>query len=376
MNHISEIIIIGPNHHNTLSMVRSFGEEGQNVTLFIYGASSSYIASSIYVENASFFVTAIDAIESIFTRKIESHRKPLIIACSDEVSSLMDLLYNELIPRCYFFNAGMPGRVTSYMDKQKQLELAKDCGFSVPMSIDILPKDIPFESMTFPCIIKPKASIYGGKNISICHTKDEMEVALKKYNPRYNVLIQDFIRKEGEIVILGISVRESIIIPGFVQKHREENGGTTYSSIKPISECNPQIIESCKDLINQIGYQGLWGIECIMRGDEYFFIELNMRNDATTYAMKVAGVNLPYMYKKLIELPDKEFAIEQVRTIKSIVEFNDFNFVLKGKVCLFKWIREYINAECKYFHSDKDPKPYLLHKKEYYKFLKKRILNL
>ena len=128
-------------------------------------------------------------------------------------------------------------------------------------------------------------------------------------------------------------------------------------------------------MIKEIGYQGLWGIECIKQGDDYFFLELNMRNDATTYSMKTAGVNLPYLYFKLVDSPEVELEIKSVRLINSIVEFNDFNFVLKGKVGLIKWYREYKGAECKYFHSVEDPKPYRLERCEYIRFLRKRILK-
>lgn len=378
MNHISKIIIIGTNHHNTLSMVRSFGEEGQKVTLYIYGAQRSYIARSIYVERASFFSSASDAIDAVFSCACPSGERPLVIACSDEVSSLMDKHYDELVSKCYFFNAGKAGRVTSFMDKQKQLELAKECGFSVPSSIDTLPNSANFSKVNYPCFVKPQSSIYGGKNIAICQTPAELKTALNKYNPEYRVLIQDYIRKEYEIVVLGLSVGKTIIIPGYIKKHREERGGTTYSTVRPISDLPQHIVGACRQMIKEIGYQGLWGIECIKQGDDYFFLELNMRNDATTYSMKTAGVNLPYLYFKLIDSPEVDLDIKSVRPVRpinSIVEFNDFNFVLKGKVGLIKWYREYKGSECKYFHSVEDPKPYRLERCEYIRFLRKRILK-
>ena len=160
-----------------------------------------------------------------------------------------------------------------------------------------------------------------------------------------------------------------------IQKHREERGGTTYATVRSITELNQKVVDACRLLIKEIGYQGLWGIECIKQGDEYFFLELNMRNDATTYAMKVAGVNLPYIYQQMVGGRANELTNDSVRIINSMVEFNDFNFVLKRKVNLFRWIREYKGAECKYFHSGADSKPCMLMKNEYLKFLRKRILK-
>lgn len=375
MNHIFKTIIVGTNHHNTLSMVRSFGEENQKVVLFIYGAESSYISSSIYVEKVCFFKSASDAIDAVISYSKQFSKKPVVIACSDEVSSLMDVRYDELISICHFFNAGETGRITSFMDKQKQLELAKKCGFAVPNSLDVLPLNVNIDKVKYPCFVKPKASIFGGKNIAVCTSKNELKSVLAKYNPRFHVLVQDYIRKEYEIVILGLSVSGKIFIPGFIQKHREAKGGTTYATVRVISELDRKVVDACKQLINEVGYQGLWGIECIKQNEDYFFLELNMRNDATTYAMKVAGANLPLIYQQIVSGMYKEPPVFSVRSINSMVEFNDFNFVLKRRVGLFKWLREYKGSECKYFHSCVDPKPCKIMKGEYVEFLCKRILK-
>lgn len=372
----TKIIIIGTNHHNTLSMVRCFGEEGLMVILYIYGDNNSFIASSVYVETVSYFHSANDAVNSIANLSEKEYTKPIVIACSDEVSSLMDNRYDELIHKCYFFNAGKAGRITYYMDKQQQLELAKQCGFSTPnVSIDAFPNDINIDDVNFPCLVKPRESIHGGKNIAICRNSKELKNILCKYSSLYKVLVQDYIQKDYEIVIIGLSLDGDIFIPGFVQKHREDKGGTTYSTVKPLCELEPHLVNACKQLIRKIGYMGLWGIECLIQGENYFFIELNMRNDATTYAMKIAGVNLPYIFSLIVESKKPKIEYQVANTINAIVEFNDFNFVLKGKVCLFKWLKEYNNSECKYFHSSKDPMPYILKKKEYIQFLCRRILK-
>lgn len=376
MSHInSNIIIIGTNHHNTLSMVRCFGEEGKRVILYIYGADKSYIANSIYVERVFYFSTASEAINSVKTFASTLISKPIVIACSDEISSIMDIRYEELNKLCHFFNASKAGHITYYMDKQKQLELAKECGFDVPISVDALPEEINCESVSYPCFVKPKASIYGGKNIAICYNQQELKDALNKYDPSYNILVQDYIQKEYEIVILGMSFDGEVVVPGFILKHREEKGGTTFSTVKPISELNSYIVEACKRMINEISYNGLWGIECIKQGDNYYFLELNMRNDATTYSMKVAGANLPLYYYYKVTNSSYTINDASINSINSMVEFNDFNFVLKRKVGLFRWIKDWKSSKCKYFYSKNDINPYYKKRKEYFNFLKKRLIK-
>lgn len=375
MNSINKVIIIGTNHHNTLSMVRCFGEEGRKVSLYIYGDDNSYIALSKYVEEVYYFKTAEDAVDQL-VRKVDSTIKPLIIACSDDASSMIDKFYDQLNKNYHFFNAGCAGRITRFMNKQLQMKVAANCGFDVPNTLESLPNDIQIDSINYPCIIKPAASIYGGKNISVCYTKESLDLALKSYPAQFNVLVQDFIVREYEIVILGASYNQDFVIPGYIHKHRDDKGGTTYCTVKPISSLPHELVESCKQLITTIGYNGLWGIECIKSNKGYYFLELNLRNDATTYAMKVAGVNLPLIYLQLEEsLFDNRHHL-YVQSIQSIVEFNDFNFVLKGKVGLLKWIRQYNSSKCKYFYSKNDPMPYKKRKRQYLQFLLKRLFKL
>lgn len=372
MKHINNIIIIGTNHHNTLSMVRCFGEEDLNVKLYIYGDNRSYIASSNYVDEVSYFDSAEDAVAAIPSDHLN---KPLVIACSDEISSLMDLKFDDFVQRCYFFNASEKGIITTLMDKQNQLELAKECGFLVPDSIEIFPNLIDLPVLHYPCLVKPKESIHGGKNIYICRNVEELKEALNKFNHDYKVLIQDYIKKDYEIVVLGVSIEEQIIIPGYIQKHRDDKGGTTYSTVHPIANLDNKVVESCFRLLKKTRYQGLWGIECIKQDENFFFLELNLRNDATTYALKVAGVNLPLLYLRLMENPQARINMKSIRTIDSMVEFNDFNFVLKRKVGLFQWIRELKNSECKYFYSKDDPKPFKHMQRKYMRFLMNRMLH-
>lgn len=355
-------------------MVRSFGEEGRKVTLYIYGDNNSYIALSKYVEEVSYFKTAEDAIDQL-VKNVDSTNKPLIVACSDEASSLIDQFYDQLKTNYHFFNAGDAGRITRFMNKHLQMKVAADCGFAVPNTLESLPKDIQIDSINYPCIIKPAASIYGGKNISVCYTKESLDIALKSYPTQFNILVQDFIVREYEIVILGVSYNQDIVIPGYIHKHRDDKGGTTYCTVKPISSLPDELVESCKQLITTIGYNGLWGIECIKSDKGYYFLELNLRNDATTYAMKVAGVNLPLIYLRLEESSFDNLPLS-VQSIQSIVEFNDFNFVLKGKVGLIEWIRQYRSSKCKYFYSKNDPMPYKKRKRQYLKFLLKRLFKL
>ena len=113
-------------------------------------------------------------------------------------------------------------------------------------------------------------------------------------------------------------------------------------------------------------------IEFIQCDGKYWFIEVNLRCDATTYAVAVAGVNLPVAYVNAT-LTDGQIRIENssIRSIDSMVEFRDVEFVLKGQLNLFKWLRQRAKCECKYYYNCFDRRPY----REYIHVFRKRLMT-
>ncbi len=375
MKHTNEAIVIGTNHHNTLSIVRSLGCEGVSVRLLLYGDTKSYIASSRYVVSAHYFNKAADVVEYL---KSQHHQeKQVVLGCSDEISHLMNQDYEELSKAYNFFNAGEKGRVTHYMDKAVQTELAESVGLSIPQTINYKTGESkPLPAPEFPCIIKPLESIHGGKHISICYNKEELETSLKEYNPNDNLLIQTFLQKEEEVVLVGLSLSDGVHIPAYIFKHRETKGGTTFSTVYPIEQFDKEIVESTKRLVEQIGYQGLFGVEFLKANGKYYFIEVNLRNDATCYSVAKAGVNLPYAYYLAnIGKNYSDILTKPVCTINSMVEFPDFVFVLKRQLSLKQWHRDLKSCECRYYKDEEDIKPYKLYLKSYIKWLLGMLLK-
>ena len=122
-------------------------------------------------------------------------------------------------------------------------------------------------------------------------------------------------------------------------------------------------------MISTIGYKGLFGVELIISQNKYFFVEINLRNDATTYALAVAGVNLPYIWFLAQQGLNYSSEIREVKEIDAIVENRDINFIFKGKVSPWKWLRQCINSECKYFYDEKDMLPFKIARNDYISFM-------
>ena len=113
-------------------------------------------------------------------------------------------------------------------------------------------------------------------------------------------------------------------------------------------------------MINEMKYEGLFGIELIVSKGDYYFIEINLRNDATTYALTVAGVNLPAIYVNSFESDSIEMEKAKVKEIKAIVDYNDLKHRKNNGISYWKWLSQYIHADCKYYWNMKDPLPFFI----------------
>lgn len=352
---MSRIIVIGSAHHNTLGMLRSLGFAGFKVDLILIGHRKKFVSKSRYVNRLFVFSDFNELRQHLDANYRNETQKTIIISCTDAVASFLDQRYEELKHRFDFFNSGDTGRITAYMNKEYQVRLAKEVGLQIPQSY-VYNGEI--NSSIFPCLLKPLCSSKGGKQVVICQNEVELLEGISSFKKNIEVLVQKFIKREHEIVVLGLSVNGRIIIPGYILKHRDFDGGTLYSSVKSICSLSRGLIKRCEDMINKLNYEGLFGIELIFCKGTYYFIEVNLRNDATTYALTKAGVNLPELYIKAksekIHISEN-FAISE---IKSIVEFNDFKHRKDFGISIFQWLREYFGASCKYYFNWRDPMPF------------------
>lgn len=352
------IVIIGTSHHNTLSMVRSFGITGNKVDLILYGCKSSFVAASNMIDRCFYAPAPEDAYELLLSHYDGEYQKPIVISCTDEIEAIIDANYDILSPVFDCFNAGESGRVSKYMDKSVQVELAVASGFKTPVTYSSL-ESLNIDSFTeYPYLIKPLESKNGGKRIAVCNNRKELREAIIEFG-RIPFLVQQFIQKDKEYVIVGLTVGGVSYIPACIEKHRETCGATTYSSVHSIDYIPDRLVRSTESMLKTIGYEGLWGIELINQGEDYFFIELNLRNDATTYSVAVAGANLPFYYAMLKsgERIDTSFS---VRTINSMVENRDFQFVLTRRISLRQWLSQYRTSECKFIRHKGDNKPFII----------------
>lgn len=344
-------IIIGYEHHNTLSIIRCFGQEYVHVDVILCGCNDSYISTSCYVRNLVYIDTPNELSDVLLNNFITSEKR-LIISCADPISSEIDKHFSQLSDNFFFSNCGEQGKLTYYMNKEVQLGLASEVGFDIP-------ETYRKESASFPCLIKPVESINGGKHIDVANSQEELSKALDHYRDSKTYTIEQFLVKDSEIVLAGLSYNGNVIIPGYIEKIREIAGGTTYSQVCSIDSLPSEIITRSESLIRKVNYTGLFGIELIRVGSKYYFIELNLRNDATTYSFVYGGVNLPYIYYQSVSDRDMQSPVPLQRTgYFSIVENRDFGFVTSSRISIEEWLDCLRESSCRYFADSEDKGPY------------------
>ena len=370
----TKVIIIGVSHHNTYGMLKCFGEYGVMPILILYGCDKSYILHSKYISE-SFVVKDECAAINLLSDKADKWKGCLIVSCTDAIASAIDMKYDELKDHYYVFNCGKAGRLTYFMNKLIQTDCAKKIGFDVPESVEGAIIEVGECNVPYPRIIKPVESIHGGKKISICHNEDDFKQSISLFGHKDKVIVQQFVEKDYEIVIVGASLHGEICIPGYVHKHRDEKGGTTFSTIKSSDKLPQRMLTTCKKLVKEMNYQGLFGIELIKHEEKYFFIEINLRNDATTYGLAKAGANLPLALYDSITRGSQLYSGNIKKEIQSMVEFPDFIHVLRRTVSLITWYKQLKNAGCRYFYSKEDKRPYHVYKNGFIRFLVKRAIK-
>ena len=374
-------IIIGGNHHNTLGVIRALGYRGiESIVILVTEDTDPYVAYSKYIQKCVIFKTKQEIVPFLVKYAKNVNGKSVILSCADFVTSELDLYYDTLIDHYYIPTAKKQGVCNHFMNKGTMANLAKKIGIKIPKSWIVEDNtEINVNEVDFPCIIKPLASILGSKvEIKIFHDGESLASYLIE-NKGHRFIIQKYIDRDFEYQLIGCSLNygEEIIIPGYSKCIRPCPGTNTgFLEYKPFEGfvCD---LNSCKEFIRKIGYQGLFSMEYLRdkQGNDYF-MEINMRNDGNGICVTGAGMNLPYIwYQYCIEGDYKTEILNKINDIYVMPEFDDFMLVLKRKVSLCTWWKDYRHTTTFMEYCKMDPKPYYIRKKQFIKHLLNKIIR-
>lgn len=359
LNIPNRVIVACSQNFNGYGMLRSIGELGIKPTLLINRCNNPLIELSRF-KGSIYFYDSVNQIPTLLLDNFfEDAFPPVVICCDDAIQSACDLKYDMLKDKFILSHIGhKQGEITRMMHKEIQMELASKCGITVPMTWLFHKGEIVHDDVVYPCFAKTAISIEGTKaDMRICNNKDELQSLV--YTKDY--LVQEYIKKDYEIIMWGTSLNEKIyFITGISHKVRHlpvETGMTSFGFIEDFKNHPTLNISAVKEFLKNLNYIGMFSIEMAVKDDKYYFLEINLRNDGLQHISTVAGANLPEIYIKSmlgmpVEIPEVKYPTYYMG------ELTDCHHIGKG-VSFKEWLRDFRRTDSFFIANWKDPLPFV-----------------
>lgn len=299
-----KVIIMGGNHHNGLGLVRSFGIHGLKAYGIIIGegAGKSFIRKSKYWEKTWAAKDEKEGIEILIREFGRETARPVVIPYSDGIARELDISLYKLEKRFLLPSfGGEQGKIAEFMDKYQQSVFLRQCGLST-LPGRIVEKGKPEgETIEFPVILKPVASVEGEKlDIRICRSKEEYGRELEGFFEKGygRVLVQRYLENRTEYVLAG-AVTDRLVTFTVVRNIRQwpiHIGCGSFSEFV----CDGAVLDYGRGILEKLsdaGYRGLIDVEFFSGGDGSFYVnEVNWRSSGRNFVSLYTGVHSALQY--------------------------------------------------------------------------------
>lgn len=384
----NKIILIGGDHHNGLGLLRSLKKAG-DVGVNIYGIiisenKQSYISLSKYWEKTWIIRSENDLLGILYNEFIGEEYKPIVIPYSDSVEEIIDQNLNKLSEKYILPSIdNKEGAVTTLMNKWEQVKLAQK--FKIPIAESYLlelekPDYSIIQKAEFPCIIKPVVSSEGNKlDISLCRNFNELKRCVKLFTIKEykRVLVQEFIKKDFEILVFGcitpIKRKPMFCILKKIREWPLVGGtGSYYVSVSK----DEYIVNTCRDIISmliKINYSGMFDIELFYKKNKLYLNEINFRNSGSGILSVNEGVYYPYVWcLDSVGQNIDDFKLQADSESFYMNEVTDLRHVVYGNLSFKQWFADLRKVEQLLIFDRYDIKP-SLYKYGYY--LKRAVFH-
>lgn len=376
----NRIVIVGNTLQNTVGLVRSLGESGLLVDLILEPCrrSQCFVRFSKYLKKIYFQKENEDVVRVLLDEFATEGLKTIVLCGSDSAISLLDKNYDRLKDHFYTFNASdCQGRINFFLDKCNVFPLALQCGLDLIKTWQVRRGNVP-DDICFPCFVKGRNSVLSSKaDIKVCKDRATLENFLR---PGISYLVQEYIQKEYEININGLSINHGkhVFLPGVVFKIRESlMRQGEYMRLDDVGTYEDLNVGGIQKLLELIGYEGLFSIEFLKRGTKYYFLEINLRNDGLNYIYTAAGANLPliWVYYASGLLGDINEKRVRVDTPFYLMHENDMYNIIEGHVSFFRWVRDFRRSQAFFLMNARDPLPFMYSTWIHFKQLMKKLIR-
>lgn len=356
-------IVLGSNHNNTLGLIWSLGEAGHKIVLLLYDSGNNYVDKSKYISETHLIHQGDNVIDLIKLVSSKMDSKPVVFVSNDGDATRLNEHFAELSPWCFFEGGRPDGSVNLYRDKDAGENLAKKCGFMIPATKVIgKPNEISSISWDYPIVIKANNSTHGGKSsMKKCNSEQEAKTFVQGLPSGYFPLqVQQFIEKEHELMLLGCSLYggKEVICPIANKKIRQYPSpmglGSYSESIAVRHQEDLELLASKVTLyLKEIEYTGNFSAEFLYSKGEYYFLEINLRNDGTSWLSTCSGFNLPDMVcRSFVEdnVSDEGCIFRKMNYMNTMA---DVQYWIDGTVSWRQWRKQFKSDTC-YSHYNKN----------------------
>ena len=358
-----KFIILGSDHSNTLGQIRCLGEMGIHPIVIITEKHPYIINKSKYIGEYHIVDTIFDGPKYVLGHYCNEEFPPFIYTDRDDIMCAIDDYYDELKGKFIFWNAGAKGKIRQLINKEVQMNLARECGLTVIPTEHVKRGEMP-KGLKFPIFTKATNSLnpYWKANSFICNDSEELKKAYSRMGIE-EVLLQKYISKKDEMPIEGISIDGGREVKLLVKKSSirfADNGFGIYSKISLFHD--NELENKVTNFMRTAGYTGIFEIEFIIdENGTAYFMEVNFRNTMFNHACAEYGVNILHLFANSVLNNHIEQIDEKKLNKEHIVmyEFDDLKLsVIHNKLLIWRWLKDFIFTDSFLYIDKRDMAPF------------------
>ena len=365
-----KVILLGESHYHGLGLVRAFGAKGLRPFGILIGPrTGGYVEASRYWARIDRAETDEEAVELLLRLYGSEAEKPLVLPWSDGILAALDGQYDRLKDRFILASIrGEQGGITAWMNKEKQMELAR--ALQLPVSpaetaaIPLTEADAARLSrdLALPVFVKPVDSREGTKKdmrrLDTWDAQREYAAELEEKGYR-RILVQEYLNIEQEYDFMGVCCGDRSTYTLAEKTRIWPSKGGAASCGRTVAPEDPAFFEGILKRLSDFGYAGPFDMDIFRAGGRLYFNEINWRSSANVYGAVAAGNNYPWDWYVLAgdaaEAPALRSGRAGCRFMNGIW---DIRHVLHREVSPFRWLADALRANAHAFWSVRDPGPF------------------
>jgi predicted ATP-grasp superfamily ATP-dependent carboligase len=308
---VSKILLLDGYSTRSLACVRSWGKNGvafalggesrRDMSLFSRYARETFVYTSPKQDVAKFIQDVNTCAHKFGADAIFPTSEAAIMACSQHRG---ELACRPIIPQ--------EQQITTTFSKANTLQIAESLGIAVPKTVHITSQNceiLPSLAMEFPVAIKSESSevMQSGKASTSQKTfyandQNQLEQECRARLARgQSVLLQQFIEGYGAGISGLFDQGRPVALIGH-RRVRESNPLGGPSALAETIEMEPRLLQPSLALLGKIGLTGPAMVEYKVdrRSGQPYLMEINGRFWGSILLASAAGLELPYLYWKML----------------------------------------------------------------------------